>query len=133
MRIETKTILVTGGAGFIGSHLVDALAGCKVRVLDDLSTGKKDNLAGHLGNPNFRLIEGDIRDRRLLAQALEGVDVVFHLACRGVRHSLGQPVENHEVNAGGTLLLLEQGARRACGVLSRCRRRRFTAQPSTCR
>jgi UDP-glucose 4-epimerase len=111
--INDQVVLVTGGAGFIGSHLVDALAGCReLRVLDDLSTGRLDNIAGHVKANRVQLLRGDLRDQSLLRRALKGTDVVFHLACRGVRHSLGKPVENHEVNALGTLLLLGE-ARRA--------------------
>jgi len=115
MRLEGKKILVTGGAGFIGSHLVDALcarAGCQVRVLDDFSTGHRENLAAALKAGNVEIISGDIRDRAEVARALRGVSVVFHLACRGVRHSIGHPQENHEVNAAGTLIMLGE-ARRA--------------------
>jgi UDP-glucose 4-epimerase len=113
MLVREGRVVVTGGAGFIGSHLVDALArrGCIVRVLDDLSTGKVDNLSSH---PRVELIQGDVRDRTLVAGLLQGVDVVFHLACRGVRHSIGNPLESHEVNATGTLVLLE--AARSLGV-----------------
>ncbi len=103
---------MTGGAGFIGSHLVEALADCRVRVLDDLSTGSQANLADACRRLDVTLIEGDIRDPHRVAQALEGADAVFHLACRGVRHSIGNPLENHEVNATGTLVLLSE-ARRA--------------------
>ena len=112
MKLEGKTVLVTGGAGFIGSHLVDALADCRVRVLDDLSTGRKSNLADAFQRSGVTLTVGDIRDRDCVAKALEGVEAVFHLACRGVRHSIGKPIENHEVNATGTLVLLSE-ARRA--------------------
>lgn len=102
MNLTGKRILVTGGAGFIGSHLVDQLADCQVCVLDDLSTGKEANLSG----AHVELIRGDVRDRRLVAELLRDVEVVFHLACRGVRHSIGNPVESHQVNAEGTLSLL---------------------------
>ncbi len=113
MSINDQVVLVTGGAGFIGSHLVDALSGCReLRVLDDLSTGRLENIAGHVEANRVQFLRGDLRDQSLLRRALEGVQVVFHLACRGVRHSLGQPVENHEVNALATLLLLGE-ARRA--------------------
>lgn len=111
MDLAGKTILVTGGAGFIGSHLVDALAEFRVRVLDDFSTGKEENLAARRGCSNIEIIPGDVRDRALVARTLRGVDVVFHLACRGVRHSIGHPLENHEVNATGTLILLEEAQR----------------------
>jgi UDP-glucose 4-epimerase len=114
MELKDKTVLVTGGAGFIGSHLVDALAqgDCReVRVLDDLSTGRRENLVHHAGNGRVQFIEGDVRERTLLRRVLARVDVVFHLACRGVRHSLGHPVENHEVNASGTLALLGEASK----------------------
>jgi UDP-glucose 4-epimerase len=106
MQLGGKLVVVTGGAGFIGSHLVDALGDCKIRVLDDFSTGKVDNLAGHRDSSRVELIRGDVRDPAVVARAMRGVDVVFHLACRGVRHSIGSPLENHEVNATGTLVVL---------------------------
>jgi UDP-glucose 4-epimerase len=112
MLLSGKTVFVTGGAGFIGSHLVDALPESRVRVLDDFSTGRETNLDHHAGREGFELERGDIRDRNVVGQMMRGVDVVFHLACRGVRHSIGNPVENHEVNATGTLVLLDE-ARRA--------------------
>ena len=112
MSLAGKTVLVTGGAGFIGSHLVDVLQDSKVRVLDDFSTGTEGNVAHHRGRANVEIIPGDVRDRQLLGKIMQGVDVVFHLACRGVRHSIGNPVANHEVNATGTLAVLGE-ARRA--------------------
>ncbi len=101
--------LVTGGAGFIGSHLVDVLLarGCRVRVLDNLVNGTLYNLQHHLDNPLFDLTRGSVVDPFDVRQAMQGVDTVFHLACLGVRHSLAHPHENHRVNAEGTLLLLE--------------------------
>jgi len=109
MELNGKCCLVTGGAGFIGSHLVDLLIKKKsrVRVLDNLSNGKKDNIADHLNNSNLEFIKGDITDSKILEKILKDVDVVFHLACLGVRHSIAHPYQNHLVNAGGTLLLLE--------------------------
>lgn len=107
---ESKGIcLVTGGAGFIGSHLVDELLGrgCRVRVLDNLATGKPENLAAHRGNPAFDFVEGSILDSGCVERSLDGVSRVFHLACLGVRHSIRFPMENHRINAEGTLLLLE--------------------------
>ncbi len=109
MDIRGAHILVTGGAGFIGSHLVDRLleepvAG--VRVLDDLSNGRRQNLPSLGSDRRLILHEGDVADRSTVAAACAGVDTVFHLACLGVRHSLHAPVENHRVNAEGTLLLL---------------------------
>ncbi len=99
-------VVVTGGAGFIGSELVRQLAarGERVVVIDDLSTGRRENLAGLPGD-RVRLVEGDIRDVAM-AEHLRGAEIVYHLACRGVRHSIHSPGENHEVNALGTLRLL---------------------------
>ncbi len=111
LELDGRTILVTGGAGFIGSHLVDALADCTVRVVDDFSTGRPENLEHRATQGQLEVVRGDLRDPALLPQILQGVDVVFHLACRGVRHSIGHPVENHEVNATGTLQLLEAARR----------------------
>jgi UDP-glucose 4-epimerase len=81
-------------------------------VLDDLSTGKQANLARVPARLNVEFVRGDVRDRALVADLLRDTDVVFHLACRGVRHSIGNPVESHEVNAEGTLTMLVE-ARRA--------------------
>ena len=104
-----EKILVTGGAGFIGSHLVDELLsqGHEVVALDNLRNGSKENLEEALTNSKFNFIEGDILDTTVCNESLQSVDVVYHLACLGVRHSLHSPIENHEVNATGTLNLLE--------------------------
>jgi UDP-glucose 4-epimerase len=109
------TALVTGGAGFIGSHLVEHLAGSGVRVvvLDNFRNGRRENLL-FPGAEKIEVIEGDIVDPATCQRALRGVDTVYHLACLGVRHSLHSPVENHQVNALGTLNMLE--AARAAGV-----------------
>jgi UDP-N-acetylglucosamine 4-epimerase len=102
--------LVTGGAGFIGSHLVEYLlkygAG-RVRVLDDLSTGKKENVELFISDPRYEFIEGDIRDLQICMQACEGTDIVFHEAALGsVPRSVIDPVTTHQVNADGTLNML---------------------------
>jgi len=101
-------ILVTGGAGFIGSHLSEHLvnAGARVVVLDNFRNGRRENLVSP-GADRIEVIEGDIVDPATCARALQGVDTVFHLACLGVRHSLHSPVENHQVNALGSLQVLE--------------------------
>jgi UDP-glucose 4-epimerase len=107
--------LVTGGAGFIGSGLVRQLAaqGHKVVVADNLVNGRRENLVGLPGD-EVKLVVADIRDGRQMAKLLRGVDIVCHLACLGVRHSIHSPHENHEVNATATLKLLS--AARAAGV-----------------
>lgn len=107
-------VLVTGGAGFIGSHLVEALnaLGASVAVIDDLAGGSKSNLYG-LGPVDF--VEGSILDRPLLASTIKGCKYVFHQAALGsVPRSVEQPVHYHEVNATGTLNVLE--AARLAGV-----------------
>lgn len=109
-------ILVTGGAGFIGSHLAEHLVreGRQVRVLDNLSSGKRANLAGVSG---VELIEGDIRDASTVSAAMKGIDAVFHLAAvASVQASIDDPLGTHGSNFIGTLNLLEaarqQGMRR---------------------
>ncbi len=108
-QIKNKKILVTGGAGFIGSHLVDELIlqGHFVRVIDNLSNGKKENITQHFQNPKFEFILGDITNSDDIRKAMKDIDIVFHLACLGVRHSIAYPLENHKVNALGTLVVLE--------------------------
>jgi UDP-glucose 4-epimerase len=112
--VSRQAIVVTGGAGFIGSELVRQLAadGSSVIAIDNLVNGKRENLAGVPGR--VTLIEEDIRNPTAYASMLRDAEVVYHLACLGVRHSVHSPVENHDVNATGTLRLLE--ASRAAGV-----------------
>ena len=108
-------ILITGGAGFIGSHLVDALLaeGYAVRVLDDLSTGKRSNLP--LENPRLELIEGDVADAALMTRVASGCQAVVHLAAvASVQASVDDPVRTHQSNFIGTLNLCE--AMRLAGV-----------------
>jgi len=110
-------LLITGGAGFIGSHLADRrlAKGDRVVVLDDFNDFydpalKRGNVAAHAGNRAYRLVEGDIRDGALLQRLFEqeSFDTVLHLAARaGVRPSLTQPVLYEDVNVVGTLRLLE--------------------------
>ncbi len=103
------TVLVTGGAGFIGSHIASALREtANVRILDDFSSGSVANVPG-----GVRMLDGDIRDESVLAQAIEDVDVVFHQAgLASVTASVDNPVASHHRNATGTLAVLE-AARRA--------------------
>jgi len=100
--------LVTGGAGFIGSHIVDALVrdGNKVRVLDDFSSGKRENLAAVFGK--IELLEGDIRDVAKVNKAVSGVDYILHQAgLRSVPKSMLKPHAYNEVNISGTLNILQ--------------------------
>lgn len=112
----SERILITGGAGFIGSHLAEHLAGPGrlVRVLDNFRNGRLENLDPARARGPVEVIHGDVTDRDTCRAACRGVDTVYHLACLGVRHSLHNPVENHHVNALGTLYVLE-GAKE-CGV-----------------
>jgi len=108
MEIKNLNILVTGGAGFIGSHLVDALAvENRVIILDDFSSGKKENIVQHEGRKNVIIVTGDVRDRNLLSELTRETDIVYHLAVRCLRESIRKPGITHEVNATGTLNLLE--------------------------
>ena len=104
--------LVTGGAGFIGSSLARALVarGDRVRVIDDLSSGRRENLADI--SQEVELIEADIRDEAALASALDGIELVFHeAAVPSVPRSLADPLTSHEANATGTLKLLRAAKR----------------------
>jgi len=105
--------LVTGGAGFIGSHLVDGLiaAGDDVVVLDDFSAGNIDNLTAARASGRLRIVDGSVLDPAAVDAAIGGCTHVFHMAIQCVRRSLGRPLENHEVNATGTLRLLEAARR----------------------
>ena len=94
--------LVTGGAGFIGSHLVEELLrrGEKVRILDNFSTGKRENVDAFAGR--IELIEGDIRSHHIVREAVEGVDFVLHQgALPSVPRSINDPITTNEVNVGG--------------------------------
>lgn len=107
--------LVTGGAGFIGSHIVDALLarGDEVRVLDNLSSGQVENLPPNQNR--FQFIEGDIRDEAMVRRAMAGVETIFHLAAMvSVPQSMAEPRQAELINGVGTLSLLE--AARAAGV-----------------
>lgn len=105
---QGRLALVTGGAGFIGSHLVEGLLerGWRVRVLDDLSSGLEENLASV--RERIELLRGDVRDAPVLAGATEGAELVFHQAAiASVPRSVEEPFETHDVNLNGTVRLLE--------------------------
>ena len=115
--------LITGGAGFIGSHLAEALVarGDRVIVYDDLSTGRLGNLKSIMKKKNFSFIKGDILDKRLLGGAIKRVDMVFHLAAVvGVRYVLEHPLKTLEVNVRGTenVLSLAHGYRKKVIIAS---------------
>jgi UDP-glucose 4-epimerase len=112
--VAARTFLVTGGAGFIGSNVAEALVkrGDRVRVLDNFCTGKRPNLAAA---GDVELVEGDLRDPDAVARAVRGVEGVFHQAAlRSVPRSVDDPTSTNDVNVGGTLNLLM--ACRAAGV-----------------
>ncbi|MFI7292223.1 NAD-dependent epimerase/dehydratase family protein [Streptomyces anulatus] len=109
-------IVITGGAGFIGSNLAHALTRCgeasEIRVLDDLSTGSKDNLAG----ADVQLVEGSVLDGPLLDRVFRGAETIVHLAALpSVARSVADPLASHHANSTGTLMVLE-AARRAGGA-----------------
>ena len=109
-------ILVTGGAGFIGSHIVEHFQGkAEVRVLDNLRSGYLKNLDGF----DVEFIEGDIRDRAIVKQAMQGVDYVFHMAAMiSVPESMDKPIECVDLNVNGLLVVLEEAAE--AGVKKLC-------------
>src|ERR1700704_5805002 len=105
--------LVTGGAGFIGSHLVDRLIadGRQVRVFDSFEIGRRGNPQQHEANPRLDIVEGDVADKAAVAAAMEGVERVFHLAARAdIVPSIQQPEAYFRANVDGTFAVLE-GAR----------------------
>jgi len=103
-------VLVTGGAGFIGSHTVDRFLadGFEVVVLDDLRSGRLENINQHVGERNFRFVRGDVRDSCLVRELVSDVDAVVHLAALiSVPESIRDPVLTNDVNVNGTLNLLK--------------------------
>ena len=108
-KIQNKKVLVTGGAGFIGSNLCEDLLkyNNEVVCLDNFSTGHKHNILVFLSNPNFRLIDGDIRDLTTCKRACEGVEIVLHQAALGsVPRSINDPGTTNEVNISGFMNML---------------------------
>jgi UDP-N-acetylglucosamine 4-epimerase len=117
--LSNSRVLVTGGAGFIGSNLIESLlnAGNQVVCLDNFSTGRRENLKGFIKNSDFRLIEGDIRNYSACESSIRNVDIVFHQAALpSVPRSIKDPVSSTDVNIGGFVKMLfaakESGVKR---------------------
>lgn len=109
MNISEKKILITGGAGFIGSNLCDYFLGNDNQVvcLDNFATGHRHNIEQFIANPNFTLIEGDIRDLTTCKEAVAEVDYILHQAALGsVPRSINDPITSNEVNVSGFLNML---------------------------
>lgn len=109
IELSNKSILVTGGAGFVGSNLCEALleSGNKVICLDNFATGKRENITKYLKNSNFTFIEGDIRKLKDCLKATKGVDYVLHQAALGsVPRSIKDPITSNDVNVSGFLNML---------------------------
>lgn len=115
-----SNFLITGGAGFIGSHLTEALLknGQRVVVLDDLSSGSMANLAGVRADPRLEVVPESVTNRSVLSELVDGADVIFHLAARvGVFNIIESPVETIMNNIGGTELVLKAAAKKRKTVI----------------
>lgn len=113
-------VLITGGAGYIGSHLADRLLaeGHQVVALDNLSLGKIANIQHNLEHPGFRFVEGDILDKRLLEQLIEECEIIYHLAAVvGVKHVVSDPLQAIMTNVWGTGTVLRSACDHQCKVV----------------
>ena len=111
--MKGKKIIVTGGAGFIGSALTEQLLklGCKVVCVDNFSTGRRENIAGFLANPDYTLVEGDICDTDLMKEVCSGADYVLHEAALGsVPRSIAHPEASYQANITGTASVFHAAA-----------------------
>ncbi|MGH9910541.1 MAG: SDR family NAD(P)-dependent oxidoreductase, partial [Nitrososphaerales archaeon] len=112
--MQADRILVTGGAGFIGSHVVDTLVekGYEVTVYDNLSTGKVENIRSHINDKTIKFVNGDITDSNAVKNTLQGCDAVIHLAAVvSVPQSIKDPLLVNKVNVTGTLNVLNSSVR----------------------
>jgi UDP-glucose 4-epimerase len=115
VNLSDRRILITGAAGFIGSHLSDRLSvSNELLLIDDFSIGLRENLEQLESRPNVRIVAADITDRERMLALFEGIDVVIHMAISCLRTSLSHPLSSHDINAGGTLSVLM--AAREAGV-----------------
>ena len=115
--MDTYRVLVTGGAGFIGSHLVDHLIdrGYFVRVIDNLSSGSIDFIKKHLSNKNFEFVKGDLKDYNIVEKIVKDIDIVFHYAANPeVRVSVTEPLVHFRENLVATFNLLEAARKAGC-------------------
>lgn len=114
MEFQGRRVVVTGGAGFIGSHVVDQLAeaGSEVVVIDDFSAGKRSNLARHGGDSDVQIHQADIRDQDSVEELVGGADLLIHMAVADLRTSLHDPHGVHDVNATGTVTVCQAALRR---------------------
>lgn len=120
-ELQGQKILVTGGAGFIGSHMVELLVGHnEVVVVDDLSQGSRRNLVNLMDHPGFSLVEGSVTDLEHMTCCCRDVDVVFHLAAVNIRRSIQDPVGVEEVCARGTLNMCEAARRNKVSCFVYC-------------
>jgi UDP-glucose 4-epimerase len=113
VRLTGKQVMVTGGAGFIGSHVVDRLVADdnRVVIVDDFSCGKEEYVAHHRGNPQVQIERADICDLDEMVRLAKGVDVILHLAVICLRTGLHYPIRAHEVNATGSLYVCQAALR----------------------
>src|SRR4051812_47658879 len=110
MELRNKRILITGGAGLVGSHITDQLVAeqpAEIRILDNFVRGRRQNLQWAVANGPVRLIEGDIRDRDLVEESMRGIDLVFHQAAIRITQCAQEPRLALEVLVDGTFNVLE--------------------------